>query len=335
MLKNSRPISATVQVNFTVNAYIMTWFVPMRESSRKLFETYRLGMKVGDFTMSMYALGLSLRYALLEGENLSLISRSLKENLKKMMKYSTVCAKLAVLDLIIVDELRGAESEPFAIFQGQLTNDSDLINDAIASSNANNVECAHFRRFYSAFWRADYIQAEASSQVLLSLPSSKRPKLISIYFYFFRGLLAFRRYRENNSEEQLRIGIETICKLEFWSQYAPSNFENKLFLLNAEQYASLPNIYEAKTQYEASINSARDNGRLHEQGLAFELMGNFLSSVTSYEPSEAMKCWKNAYLCYLQWGAKEKAACLFKEHNLNVFDVDSCGNPLKHSRDVS
>lgn len=85
MLKNSRPISATVQVNFTVNAYIMTWFVPMRESSRKLFETYRLGMKVGDFTMSMYALGLSLRYSLLEGTNLSLISRSLKENLKKMV----------------------------------------------------------------------------------------------------------------------------------------------------------------------------------------------------------------------------------------------------------
>lgn len=171
--------------------------------------------------------------------------------------------------------------------------------------------------------------------MLLSLPSSKRPKLISIYFYFFRGLIAFRRYRENNSEEQLRIGIEAICKLEFWFQYAPSNYENKLFLLNAEQYASLPNIYEAKTQYEASINSARDNGRIHEQGLAFELMGNFLSSVKSYEPSEAMKCWKNAYLCYLQWGAKEKAAWLCKEHNLNVFDADSCGNSLKHPRDIS
>ncbi len=85
MLKSSRPISATIKVNFTVYAYIMTWFVPMQESSRKLFATYQLGMKVGDFTMSMYALGLSLRYLLLEGENLSLISRSLKENLRKMV----------------------------------------------------------------------------------------------------------------------------------------------------------------------------------------------------------------------------------------------------------
>ncbi len=65
------------------------------------------------------------------------------------MKYSMVCTKLAVLDLIIVDELRGTDSDPFAIFQGQLKNDSDLINDAIASNNANNVECAHFWRFYS------------------------------------------------------------------------------------------------------------------------------------------------------------------------------------------
>ncbi len=171
--------------------------------------------------------------------------------------------------------------------------------------------------------------------MLLSLPSSKRPKLISIYFYFFRGLIAFHKYREKNSEEQLRIGIDAICKLEFWFQYAPSNFENKLLLLNAEQNASLPNIHEAKTQYEASIKSARDNGRVHEQGLALELMGNFLASTRLYEPSVSVGCWKNAYLCYLQWGAKEKAASLCREHNLKVSDEDSCRNPLKHARDKS
>lgn len=130
----------------------------------------------------------------------------------------------------------------------------------------------------------------------------------------------------------MRNGIEAICKIEFWSKYA-SNFENKLLLLNAEQSASLPNIEQAKVQYAASIKSARDNGRVHEQGLAYELMGNFLSSVAN-EPAEALKCWKNAHTCYTQWGALGKATTLCRKHGLDdTSDADPGRNSLKHARD--
>lgn len=166
----------------------------------------------------------------------------------------------------------------------------------------------------------------------LSLPSAKRPKLLSIYFTFFRGLIAFGQYRKKHSNEHLKNGIEAICKIEFWFQNAPSNFENKLLLLYAEQNASLPNIEQAKAHYVASITSARDNGRVHEQGLAYELMGNFLTLVAD-EPAEAMRCWKNAHTCYLQWGALSKATVLCREHGLDDFnDVDEVQNSLKHAR---
>ncbi len=103
-------------------------------------------------------------------------------------------------------------------------------------------------------------------------------------------------------------------------------------LLNAEQIASLPNIEEAKKLYVASITAARDNGRVHEQGLAYELMGNFLFSVAN-EPAEARKCWKNAHTCYLQWGALRKAANLCRKHRLDDFsDLDEGPNSLKHAR---
>lgn len=131
----------------------------------------------------------------------------------------------------------------------------------------------------------------------------------------------------------MRNGIESISKIECWFQHAPSNCENKLLLLNAEQNASLPNVEEARVQYIASIKSARDNGRVHEQGLAYELMGDFLSSVAN-EPAEAVKCWKNAHSCYMQWGALGKAAILCRKRSLDdICDVDPGRNSLKHARD--
>ncbi len=73
----------------------------------------------------------------------------------------------------------------------------------------------------------------------------------------------------------MRSGIDAIIKIESWQKHCPSNFENKLLLLNAEQQASLPNIDDAKALYLASATTARDCGRKHEEGLAYEFMGNF------------------------------------------------------------
>ncbi len=157
---------------------------------------------------------------------------------------------------------------------------------------------------------------------------------MSIFFTFFRGLLAFQWYRGKQSQEQLEYGIEAICNIEIWGQHAPSNFENKLLLLKAEQSASVPNIGEAKAIYEESIKSTCDNGRVHEQELAYKLRGNFLLAVAN-SPSKARNSCKSAYDCYLQCCALGKASPLYREHNLDD-DVDSlalCKTSLKHSQD--
>ncbi len=126
--------------------------------------------------------------------------------------------------------------------------------------------------------------------------------------------------------------MAAICKFEVWVKHSPSNFENKLALLNAEQQASLPNIVEAKVLYKASIESARDNGRVHEQGLAYEMMGKFLASVAN-ESTQAMECLQNARTCYNQWGAFGKAEILCRQHSLAAADLKSKDDSLKRDRD--
>mmetsp|Transcript_31482 Transcript_31482/g.66661 ORF Transcript_31482/g.66661 Transcript_31482/m.66661 type:complete len:968 (+) Transcript_31482:45-2948(+) len=331
MLKKARARSAYVRAKWIVHGHIMIWFIPLKTTVKNLFRTYQLGMKIGDFNNSMYPLVLSSSYALFEGENLALLSQSFNGNLKMMMKYNIACAKFAVIDKDMIDTLRGEDTNPFSIFEGLYANDEDLINHAQEENNMNLLEYIYLRRFILSFWKGDYENAETCAKVALSFPSAKWPKLLSMYFSFFRGLIAFQRYRETQSEEQLRNGIESICKFEVWVNLSPANFENKLTLLNAEQQASLPNIKQAKVLYKASIESARDNGRVHEQGLAYEMMGKFLLSVSN-ESTQAMECLEKARTCYNQWGALGKAEILCRQYGLAADDSKLRDDSLKRDR---
>merc|ERR1712176_418130 len=82
-------------------------------------------------------------------------------------------------------------------------------------------------------------------------------------------------------------------------------------------------------KYEASIRVARDNGFVHEMGIANEFMGHYLASIVELE--ESTECYKQAYKCYMQWGATAKAEKIQEDHNL---DLETTNNTLKHSRDA-
>jgi len=102
-------------------------------------------------------------------------------------------------------------------------------------------------------------------------------------------------------------------------------------LLEAEHYASMCNVVAARESYELSIKVARDNGYIHEQGLAYECMGKYLVSIV--EVHEAKRCFMSAHKCYKQWGADAKADKLWKDWNLtsSIECMESCA--IKHKRD--
>lgn len=130
-------------------------------------------MQVGDFRTAMFSLNLSTRFAVFEGENLQILSRSIGSNLKNMvrrfftlnyyllrntsnfivrspqLKHNSECAKLAVLDAVMVDEIRGEDSTPFAVFDGLFLNDDDLMKDALLKKNMNLLSNIYLRRFFS------------------------------------------------------------------------------------------------------------------------------------------------------------------------------------------
>lgn len=131
------------------------------------------------------------------------------------------------------------------------------------------VEAVHLQNFIILFWNGDYVEAEKASTIAMSFPSAKMPKIQLIYHIFYRGIVAFNLYRDGKGENWLGVGIEMLNQMEIWVENSKPIIENKLILIEAEHYASMCNVVAAKESYVLSIQVARDNGYIHEQGLAY------------------------------------------------------------------
>jgi len=217
----------------------------------------------------------------------------------------------------MVEALTGVKNHPFLDYVGMIQDEDILLAHCKHKQHNQGIEQIYTRRFLSAFWAREYTEARKWLELASALPSSKMPKIQLIHRTFFSALLAFRRYRQGDGEDCLKNGENALEKMRLWSNHCSKVFENKLLLLESEHYACLCNIVAAKESYVLSSESARDHGLVNEQGLAFELYGDFLLSVGDLVASEM---YQQAINCYVQWGALAKVDQLRKEFNLDSIE---------------
>eukprot|EP00984_Skeletonema_dohrnii_P012934 scaffold5299_cov102-Skeletonema_dohrnii-CCMP3373.AAC.2 len=254
-------------------------------------------------------------------ENLSLLLNSFCELLRTMKRYKEV-AKVALIDVVMIEALIGTKSNAFDVFEGTIPTEDFILADAKATQNIVSIELIHLRRYFTSFWFGDYQKANELYDVVISLPSHKLPKLWSITSQYYRGIIAFHLYREGEGEEWFDEGKKMLQKFEHLAKLSPTNsFQSKFLLLQAESYASSCEIINAKMVFEASIKSARDHGYINDQGLAFECYGKFLASIV--DNNAALNCFKSAHVCYSQWGALALAEHVWNKNKLSTCNEGS------------
>lgn len=102
-----------------------------------------------------------------------------------------------------------------------------------------------------------------------------------------------------------------IASMRVAASHAPSNFQNKLELLEAEKCGIHNQHYEAMTSYEAAILSAKNNKFIHEQGLACEKAALYCKSLNDNERASAY--FYQARECYERWGSTVKVEFVQRE----------------------
>ena len=163
------------------------------------------------------------------------------------------------------------------------------------------------RKLQARFFAGDYAGAlEASSRAQPLLWTS--PSCFENAEYHFYSALSQAASCESAAANKRRQPVEALVahhrQLEIWAENCPENFENRAALVGAEIARLEGRELDAERLYEQAIRSARANGFIHNEALAYELAARFYVARGFQE--FARMYLLNARDGYLRWGAAGK-----------------------------
>jgi PAS domain S-box-containing protein len=187
--------------------------------------------------------------------------------------------------------------------------DERLIEGRFASNpDLALAECRYWiRKLQARYFVGDYAAAaDASSKAQRLLWTS--PSHFETAEYHFYGALCHAALCDFILPDQRQPHVQALVahhqQLEIWAARCPENFENRAALVGGEIARLEGREREAMALFEQAIRSARANGFIHNEALAYELAARFYAPRGFDEIAHLYL--RNARHCYLRWGADGK-----------------------------
>jgi transcriptional regulator with GAF, ATPase, and Fis domain/serine/threonine protein kinase len=176
--------------------------------------------------------------------------------------------------------------------------------------------CAyHVRRLQEAFLFGDLSEAvSAAARVSRSLWASTVLWECCEHSYYLALTLAALHAGAppRDREEHLHALRAEVARHRVWAENCPENFLNRFALVSAELARVEGRELDAERSYEQAIRSARENGFVQNEALAYELASSF-HRARGYEQIADLYL-REARSSYARWGADGKVEQLERLH---------------------
>ena len=170
------------------------------------------------------------------------------------------------------------------------------------------IECWYWvRKLQARYFAGDYMAAVEASRRGQAILIEAMGTLERAEHELYSALAHAALFAASTSDEG-RAHVEAIAshreQLASWARHCPENLENRVFLVDAEMARIDRRDLDAMQLYEAAIRSARENGFVNNEALAFELAARFYAA-------RGLEVIARSYLReardgYLRWGADGK-----------------------------
>ena len=199
-------------------------------------------------------------------------------------------------------------------------------------------ECCYWiRKLQALFFAGDYpaaIHASSHAQRLLWASLS----YFEMAEYYFYSALSYAASGDCAFRDEHPERFETLkaChrQLEIWAKNCPENFENRAALVEAEIARLESREVDAMHLYEQAIRSARDNGFVHNEAIAYERASAFYRARGFNEFADFYL--RSARYGYLRWGAAGKVRQLdemyphLREEESRLVPTSTIAAPVEH-----
>ncbi len=276
-----------------------------RELVRRAFDA---AYRIGDLTFAAYSWDELITNSLMVGDALADVQKEAESGLEfaKRARFGLVLDIVAA-QLGLIRTLRGLTPVFGCLNDGEF---DELEAEQHLAGNPVLALAEFFyltRKIQGRFFAGDYISAVDASlraqELLWTSPSQLETADFRLY-----GALSHAASWDSASPEQRQKHFEALAahhrQLAVWAEHCPANFENREALVGAEIARIEGRALDAEELYEKAIDSAHNNGFLHNEAIANELAARFYSARGFVKIAKLYL--RDARYCYARWGADGK-----------------------------
>ncbi|MCW5315350.1 AAA family ATPase [Nostoc sp. KVJ3] len=305
---NARTLMA--KVNNMFNVFIRPWKEHLQNTIADLPEAIQSGFENGDVEYAFYAAVHYCNYLFYRGSLLDAVQQAQKCYLPAIIKAKYEFHEdFLRINQQVVANLLGETDEP-QYLQGSILEGETSLSQWLQNNIVFLVLCFYEAQTRLAYLFEDYIGAvEAGEKGWQYRQAAMGTLYVSEHnFYYSLALLANGILTSQQSD---RLAANQ-NQLRVWAKFAPSNFQHKYDLVEAERYRLMGEKTNAIEQYDRSIALAKENGYIQEEALANELAAKFY--LNWGKEKIAAVYMQEAYYGYARWGTKAKVADLEKRY---------------------
>jgi PAS domain S-box-containing protein len=293
---------------YTAQHSIAAWTHHVRNIRPLIRRGLETGMKTGDLTYSIYSYHNLIRNLLACGDPLEDAQREANAGLKFAQKLGFgLSLAMIPAQLGLIRNLRGL-TRAFGSFDDDEFDEGRFEQGLAGNPSLKMVACSYFiRKLQAHYYAGDYSQAVAAADKAQPILWAIGP-LFEIVDYHFYGALARAGACDHVASNDQRHHFEALAehqkRLTLWAEHCPENFENRAALVAAEIARLEGRELDAERLYEQAIRSARANGFVQNEALAYERASAFYRA-RGFEQFADIYL-RNARHGYLRWGADGK-----------------------------
>ena len=293
------------------NGHVRHWKEHVKETIEPLHEAVQSGLETGEMVYSGYAALSCGIHPFFIGEYLESVDRQFvhsinllqKQNLGYHVIYGQIGRQLT-LNLI-------GKSEDKLKLIGEAFNEEEMLPMLIEQKNGTSLFYAYIcKEFLFYFMKqpalaiASAMEAEKYAGAAAGMFTVPQHNL-----YYSLALLADYPHLDDRRQKQaLRKVTSNQKKMKNWALHAPSNFQHKYDLVEAEKARVKGDDFKAIEYYEQAIKGAKEQEYTHEEALAQELAGEFHLARGREKMGQFYII--ESYYGYIRWGATSKIADL-------------------------
>lgn len=287
---------------------VAVWTQPIATSINFLRTAFRIATDTGDLTVACYCMDKSITDFLMRNDPLDAVWRESEMGLDFVRKarFHDV-ATVIVAQQRFIATMQG-RTLTFSTFSDAQFDEADFEAQITADGTATAACLYWILKLQARFLSGDYVEALTSAERAKEFLWAAPVHFQRLDYFYYTALTMAALYENASAGEKqawhdlLALHLE---QLREWAENYPPTFGDKHALVSAEIARIEGRDAEAMRLYEQAICSARDQGFVQNEGLAYELAARFYNARGSETSANAHL--RKARRCYLRWGADGKA----------------------------